>query len=355
MNKYFPIFIVLLSILWSCGETGEKLKQELLPTAVGEVGEIVLITDSIQWVGDLGDQLKETLRAPMVGLPQDEPLFAVRKVNPNRFNSLLKKASNLIFVMTLDSKTQESRVLRRYFTDQSLKKISQDSSLWMTIREDEFAKDQLALYLYGQDEASLIKKIRENEFRIRGFIESVEQKRIKRKLLKSREKGIEDAIAESQGVSIEIPFGWDMAKDLPNFSWVRFLEVDKEMDVFIYQEPYRDVAIFDDIGAFRDRITEQYLRDSEKSHLYIQRQEIVPVFEEKVNFQGSYAVKARGLWKNSDSSGGGPFVSYTIVDQENQRVFYVEGYVYSPGTQKKTFIREIDAILSTFRFENRTS
>lgn len=345
-------FLVVIVFLAGCEGAAEKLKEEMLPTAGGEIGEMILVIDSTQWKGEIGRELKETFRAPMIGLPQDEPMFSVNKVNPRKLNNLLKSATNMVFVMTLDSKTDQSKTIRRYFTNQSLNKIHQDTSLWMTIRNDEFAKGQVALYLFAKDEATLVRKLDENAGRLRAFFESVEQKRIKKKLYASRATEVEKAILESQGVSIQVPFGWDLAKNLPNFSWVRFLEVDREMDIFIYQQPYTSQSVFDDLPGLRDNITSQFLRDGEKPDLYIMRQEIVPVFQEAVNFQGNYAKKARGLWKISDNSGGGPFISYTVVDEASQKLFYIEGYVYAPAGRKKNFVREVDAILSTFKASN---
>ena len=342
----------MIAFLISCGETAEKLQRELMPAASGEVGEIILVMDSTQWTGGLGDQIKETFRSPMPGLPQDEPMFSVNKVNPKRLNNLLKTASNMIFVMTLSSNTEESRLLRGYFTNQSLKKIQRDSSLWLTVNKDEFAKGQVVMYLFGQDEEQLVKKIRENEDQLRNYLETVARGRIQDKLYQSRELEIERAIRQSQDVAIKVPFGWDLAKNLPNFSWIRFLEVDKELNVFIYQEPYKSAEVFDNVPAVRDRVTESYLRDAERPDLYIDRQkldgEFIRVFEERTSFNGQYAVRNRSLWKISDSSGGGPYVSYAILDEAKQTVYYIEGYVYSPGTNKKTFIRQLDAILATF-------
>ena len=340
-------FVALVCFLVGCEGAAEKFKEELLPKAGGEIGEIILVIDSAQWRGDIGRELKETLRAPMIGLPQDEAMISVNKVNPMKLNNLLKTATNMIFVMTLDSKTDESKTVRRYFSNQSLNRIQQDTSLWMTIRNDEFAKGQVALYLFAKDEETLVRKLDTNMGRIRAFFESVEQKRIKKKLFASRASEVERAIRESQKVNLQVPFGWELARNLPNFSWIRFLEADREMDVFIYQEPYQSQSIFNNIPTLRDKVTEQFLRDSEKSELFITRQD-VPIYQETVNFQGNYAKKAKGLWKISDNSGGGPFVSYTIVDEASQRLFYVEGYVYYPAGRKKNFVREVDAILSTF-------
>ncbi len=342
-------YLIILFALIACGDAGNSSNKDLLPTAGGDYDQIILVIDSTQWKTEIGDELKATFRAPVQGLPQDESSFILSRINPLQFNNVLKTAMNLVFVMTLDSKTAESDFVRRYFTNQALKKIQSDSSLWMTIRRDEFAKGQVALYLFGQDGPALAEKLKANQKRLQDFFESMAQQRIRSKLLKKREKALEKAITERQGVEIQIPFGWDVSKNLPNFSWVRFLEADKEMNVFIYQEPYKDQAIFDNVPAFRDRITETFLKDSEKPEIYITRQEQIPVFEDRVTFNNNFAVKARGLWKISDMSGGGPYVSYTMVDESKQVLYYIEGYVYAPGTKKKNYVRQVDAILSTFK------
>ncbi len=350
MKKLSFNLLWVLLFFSSCQETRDKMSEDLKPTARGEIGEIILIMDSTQWTGPLGEQMKEMYRAPMPALPQSEPLFSIHKVNPLKINDVFRSSINMIFVMTLDSKTYQSQRIRDYFTNNSLKMIQSDSSLYMTIHRDEFAKGQTVLYLFAQTEEILIDKLKANQEQLVGIFERTTMEAIQDKLFKSKESGLMSALKEDFGFEITIPFGWDLAKQRENFVWIRKLENQSEQDVFIYSQPYNDQSIFEDLAAFRDKITEKHLRDSEKPDLYITRQtqEYVPFLTKQVNFKDSYAVEARGLWKISDNSGGGPFVSYTIVDEANQKVYYVEGYVYSPGTDKKNLLREVNAILSTF-------
>lgn len=349
MTKYICALSVLL--LFGCGEAGKSVKSEFLKNARGEPDEIILVIDSMQWADTtgLGFEVKKTFLAPMLGLPQDEPLFNVSKVNPRRLNTTLKSATNMVFVTTLDSRTADSRAIQKYFTAQALNQIKRDTTIFMRIRTDEFARGQNVMFLFGATEDYLAEKIRFNRAQIREFFEGSAKKIVQKKLFNKTEKGLERQLTENHGVKMSIPYGWDRAKDLRNFVWFRSLGDQTEKSVFIYYEPYRDRSMFNDIGSFRDRITRTNLRDSEKPSLYIARQEIINVFTERVNFNGNFAVEARSLWKVSDNSGGGPFVSYTIVDEPTGMIYYIEGYVYSPGTKKKNFIREIEAILGTFQ------
>ena len=345
----FALILVLLA--GSCGETGESVRSEFQRNARGEPDEIILVIDSTQWAdtAGLGLEVRKTFLAPMLGLPQDEPLFNVSKVNPTRLNTTLKSATNMVFITTLDSRTEDSRAIQNYFTNQALNQINRDTSVFMRIRKDEFARGQNIMFLFAATEELLAQKIQYNRSQIREFFEGSAKKTIQGKLFRSTEKALEKKLTENHKVRMRIPFGYELAKDLKNFVWFRKLDDQTEQSVFIYYEPYRDRNMFNDIGAFRDRITRTYLRDSEKPSKYIARQEIVNVFTERVNFNGNFAVEARSLWRISDNSGGGPFVSYTIVDEANGMVYYVEGYVYSPGTKKKNFVRELEAILGTFQ------
>lgn len=348
MNSYFKIFITVLIALYGCQSATDKLKKDFMPIARGEADEIILVMDSLQWEGQLGDQLKGMFRQYMKMLPQDEYEYSMSKVNPRKLNDVLKNAKNMIFVMTLDAEGIESRNIREYFTDNSLKMIKQDSSLFYTVRRDEFAKGQIVLYLFSQSEEQLVNKLADNKASLVALFESAVRERVREQVLSKKESEMMAAITEKHGYSIGVPYGWDKAADLDNFIWLRKLEADYEQNVFVYETDYVTPDVFDDVALLRDEVTTTYLRDSQKPELFIDRQTTIPVYTERVSFKGQFAVEARGLWKVSNSSAGGPFVSYSFVDQASQKLYYIEGYVYAAGMKKKPLVREVEAILSTF-------
>jgi len=348
MHKY----LVLISVVFfSCSESSRnKLKAEYLPNSRGEADEIIVVVDSTQWVDSaLGSELRKTFLTPMLGLPQDESLFNVSKVSPQKLNSVLKSAKNMVFVMTLDSKTTDSRILQKYFTDQSLNQIKRDTTMFVRIQKDLFARDQTAVFLFASKEDFLAKKINHNRSQIREIFEASARETIRNKLFKNTRKQLENRIAENHQVGITIPYGWEKARDLNNFFWLRLMDAQTEQSLFVYYEPYSDQTIFNNIDTYRDKITKRFLFDGENAGIHIERQPQIPVFTERVNFNGHFAVEARGLWRISDLSRGGPFISYTIVDEDEGLVYYIEGYVDSPGTRKKNLVRELEAILGTFQ------
>lgn len=351
----FTLVVVGIVLLGGCKGVTEKVKEDLKPIARGDADEIVLVIDSLQWAGAVGDELKSMYQSYMRVLPQDEFEFTLHKVNPIKLNDLLRNARNMIFVMTLDSKTKQSNALRQYFTDNSLKMIQGDSSLFYTVRKDEFARGQMVLYLFGQTEEALVKKLKSNKSGLVELFESAVRERVLSQILAQTKKDLMKSIEETHDYKISVPFGWEQAKNEADFLWLRKLEAASELNVFVYETDYKDREVFNHVDTFRDEITSTFLRDSEKPDLYIDRQAVIPVFTKHTTFNGRFAVEARGLWMVSDASAGGPFVSYTFVDEKTQKLYYIEGYVYAPDEKKKPLIREVEAILSTFHTDSETA
>ncbi len=349
--------IAIFGLLVSCGEAIKEAEKEFMPPAQGGIGEILLVMDSAQWKGEIGKELKRTFHTLMPGLPQDEPMFKLHYINPRRFNSVLKQAKSIIFVTLLDDPSRESRILRSYFTQESLQRIRQEEKLFMFTKKDDFAKGQDILHLFGKDENTLLGNLRENKENIRALFENIEQKRLETSLFKSENRDLQKQLRKKHNFSIRVPYGYEVAKNDDNFIWIRQLEYPEEKSFFIYYEPYRSAEIFnkDGIADLRNRITYQMIKDVEDKDTYmmLQDEKYMPYYTKEINLNGAYAFEMRGLWKLSDISAGGPFVSYTTVDQKLGRLYYIEGYVYHPSGDKRDWIREMDAILQTFEVSDQ--
>ena len=352
MKRNFSFIVGTILLFGFCRETQNKISQEFMPEAKGEIGSIMLVMDQKQWDQDLGKQLRDMLREPLPGLPQDEPLFHLNRVSPKKLNTTLKTSANMIFVITLDSRSPESNVLRGFLTPESQSIIKLDTSVFMSIRKDEFAKGQMILYLFGNTEKGLGQKLKINKEKILHLFEKRALNRTVKKLFNTREQSLEKTVEEAHSFRLSIPAGWQQAVSEPGFYWMRYINRDKEQNVFVYYEPYTNIRIFDQVPELRDRITKKFLRDGEKNNLFITRQmrnDLNTVFLKKTQFKGRYAIESRGLWKINDNSLGGPYVSYTFVSEKEKLIYYIEGFVAAPGKKKRVLLQEVDAILSTFK------
>ncbi|MFW5773594.1 MAG: DUF4837 family protein, partial [Tangfeifania sp.] len=68
---------------------------------------------------------------------------------------------------------------------------------------------------------------------------------------------------------------------------------------------------------------------------------------------GNYAFEMRGLWRLKNDFMGGPYVSLAVLDVENQRVIVGYGYVYAPNTDKRNYLRQVEAMLYSMELANQ--
>lgn len=348
---YFYIILTVILCYTTC-ESPEKKSDEkyYLPDAGGEVGEMLVVIDPDKWSGSLGKALKNTFAASVPGLPQDEPFYALKPIIPSKFNNVLRTAKNIIIVMTLDGNSKESRAVKKEFSPESLARINSDTVLFMVSRQDENAKGQEIVYLFAKDDATLINHINENYDRLLNHFNRIESNRIAEKLFSRTSKGVMEMLKSDHNFSLQVPFGYEISKNGKNFIWLRYWDQEYEKNIFIHYVPYTSDEIFKtkDMVPFREKITETYIRDIEKPQIYLTFQPEMPFSISEVNYNNKFAIETRGLWKLSDSSAGGPFLSYTFADDKSNRLFYVEGYAYAPSMDKYKFIQELYTILWTF-------
>ena len=71
---------------------------------------------------------------------------------------------------------------------------------------------------------------------------------------------------------------------------------------------------------------------------------------QEITVNGEYAAEIRGLWKMiGGGSMGGPYYSLTRLDEVNQRVVTIEGFVFAPATNKRNAIRALEAVAHSMR------
>jgi hypothetical protein len=85
-----------------------------------------------------------------------------------------------------------------------------------------------------------------------------------------------------------------------------------------------------------------------ESYLTTEREES-KVQARQLKFNKHFSIELRGLWVTNNHTMGGPFVSYSLVDQQRGLIYYIEGFAYNPGRNKREMLRELEAVLWTFK------
>ncbi|MFQ3214219.1 MAG: hypothetical protein ACI9C9_001756, partial [Marivirga sp.] len=181
------------------------------------------------------------------------------------------------------------------------------------------------------------------------FFNAKEQERLLADLKKSVSSGIMKYVSDTLGVDLVVPFGYDIARKEDNFIWFRKLDQREELNFWLVKMPYDDEGVFDvdKFKSFRNELGRKYITDIDNDSLYLTTQDELPLLIDTVNLNGNYALEARGLWKYSNNSRGGAFVSYLFANEQDGLLYYLEGYLDNPGKDKREPIRLIETILGT--------
>jgi hypothetical protein len=351
--RYLVYFALVF--LYSCSGSSES-SSGLLPPASGKPGEMIVVADSSQWAGALGETIRETFGREVPGINRPEPMFKMNRVEPAKMTRILRTVKNLMFVVTLDSNTPASRRIRSYFSESALERIRMESDIYVLVDNDEFAKGQQVMYLFGQTEEQLINHIRENSDNLIALFNQAEAKRLRSTLYKGqRSEGIKKTLIDQHNCSMEIPFGWRLEYSTRGFVWIRQVNDDNDKNIFISYVPYTSENLFtkDGLIAYRDSVAQvQLFEDPDRTDSFVVTETsvpFIPVETRQVDFNGKYAINMSGLWRTNNFSMGGPFTAYAMVDQSMNRFYYIEGFIFSPDKSQRELVREMRVILNTFR------
>ena len=329
--NFFASVILLLSVI-AFSSCDDNIKRSGLPRSIGNTSEVlVVLQNEQQWDNMIGQSIKTHLAHNQYGLTQVEPIFDLAHITVNNFSDMFKKHRNILIV-DIDKKATKTKVEKfknKWSDPQRIIKITSPSA---TI----FA-DELSNYTDG-----IIADYSEAE---RSRILSVFRPSSKNKVLK--------AVRDKFNLDITIPQGFYVAKTEPGFMWIRKEVTDFSQAIIIISEPYIDEEQFskNSIIARTNRDLKLYIPgDSEGTYMAITEDYIPTVPKQIDNFASDYTIELRGVWNVEHDFMGGPFVSYTFLDPDNDQIITILGYVYRPNKKKRNLLRQLEAIIYSVKF-----
>ena len=325
------VVLVLLTVLVSCvNEDTAKVSKKA--RSVGGTSEILMITQNDeQWKGQMGQVVRDFFEQEQYGLPQPEKNFKVAHLNIDALNYMFKKHRNLIIAkIDKDIKNPLVETQKNWESEPQFVIRITASSPESWVRTFESQKDGLKL-IFDENERA----------RFQEFFRPTTDYKIVNKL------------KERFGVTMNIPEGYFIGIDKDDFMWIRKETSDMSMAFLIYELPYKDTADLNpnNIIKVRDSIVEKYIPGPiDGSYMTTDKEFLTPVFKTLPEFPAGYAVETRGLWNVVGDFMAGPFVSYSIVNPESDKIITAEGWVYYPNKNKRDLLRQLESILYSLRF-----
>ena len=312
MKKYFSyLSIALVTFVFaSCGLKGNH-------TSSGRAYELLVVVDHGVWDRAAGRALHDALDSDMPGLPQSEPSFRIMYTSPKDYDSTLKLIRNIIIVA-----------------------------------KDVYANPQMILTIQAPNEEEFEKFVKENRQTIINFFTRAEMNRQITSLEKKHSNFISNKVDSLFGCDIWLPAELTNSKTGEDFFWASTNTGTADRNFVMYSYPYTD----------KDTFTKEYFvhkRDSVmkanipgfKEGVYMATDSLLTDVR-PINVQNSYTMEARGLWRMKGDFMGGPYVSHTRLDENNQRIITAEIFVYSPDKMKRNLVRQMEASLYTLKLPN---
>lgn len=321
------IFIgVIITLMISC-KSGPPAKED----SSGGTLEILVVTDNkAQWEGTLGDTIRSFFGQSLTALPQEEPLFTMAALEKSAFSKMFQAHHN-IFIVSIDR-------------NRAAPLVETKKDLW--------AQPQRVIKVTVPNEHNFFDTFNKYKESFYQLFYDVEIERTNKSYSTVPETDIRNKLKKEYNISLRVPVGYRIARQLPNFVWLRRETTSFGQGISICFESYTDTNQFSPgyILARRDSVMKYNIPGpSEGSFMTTSGSVISPEFE-RIHFNGNFAVKTRGLWETRGDWMGGPFISYTTVDELQNRIVTIEGYVYAPNAKKALLLHQLDAILHTLKF-----
>ncbi len=327
------ILLCALSALFILTSCDSKM---ILPNASGAVFEVLVVINDSVWKTSEGKAIFDLINADMLDVPQKEPLFKMSRVNHAEFDNLLRPARNILIV-DVDSRYTQPKV---------------------SYAHDRWARRQAVVILTMPSRQGITTLLDKNGKKIQDFFIKSERKTYQDYLETSHSSQMEAEAFKRFGIQILIPFEMTNYNYGENFMWISNGGVKARQDIVIYSYPYTNVENLklENLIHKRDSVLKANIPGpEEESYMGTELVYHTPSLNE-IAVNNAYCAEVHGLWKVMNGGlMGGPFVSHTRIDEINNRVITIEGFVFAPERDKRNYIRQLEAVLYTARMPHEVN
>jgi hypothetical protein len=325
MNKTNYLCLFVSVVLFSCF----KKEVDLTRKTSGKINTISVIIDDQLWNGEIGDSIRNKFASPVIGLPEEEPLFTI----------------NQYPVKLLEGFATDSRAIIV---------IKKDAKKKFEIKNNQYASPQNVFRISGKTAPEIVELLEKHTPKIIQLIEQgeiAESQRINTQSLLDTK-----AISKQFKIAIQVPTNFENVLRKSNFVWLKKKTISGSSSLLLYQLPLNTISTTNavvDILKMRDSIG-KYIQGTEPNTYMISEIGYTPYFF-KSKLDNQLVYETRGTWQLQNDYMSGPFINYAVVDQPNNRLLVIEGFCYSPSKEKRDSMHELEAIIhSVHLLKNNT-
>ncbi|MGQ1784317.1 MULTISPECIES: DUF4837 family protein [unclassified Saccharicrinis] len=325
MKQLVYLLFILSIITTSCKTKPNSHK----PNPSGNAGVMIIVMNDVVKKTEAGKKLWDMMVQPMIGLPQEEPMFDVSVIPHRSLSDFMKTYRNIVVVEVGENVKKEGI----YF----------HTGTW--------AKQQALVRIYAKDDASMQKLVEENELKLVGFFAKAERERLTKYFKTTFNKELKNKVKEKFGISIEVPLDFSLRKEVDGFLWMSQETSISSLGLLIYEIDYVGEGSFSKEYLLNKR-DETMMKNvpGPSAGSYMTTEHQFPINYQVIKTPAdSNTVVLRGLWKVQGDMMGGPFITMVHHNTKRNKLIITEGYSYNPQKPKKrNMVRQLEAILYSY-------
>ena len=313
--KRIAIILFFLIITLSCSDN----QQKLLPASSGNINNVSVVSSDELWDGAVGDIIRENFGRPIYGLPQIEPVFSLSHIPSKVFSGFATK-SRTILKVDISEKEGVFNFKNTYASPQRIIQITANSV------------DKI-IEIINENLNSIYSTMYLNEIREK-------QRRISKNLNQTK------AIKNSTGLTLRFPSAYRVAKVDSNFVWIRRDIETGSVNLFISRYNDKNNSA---ILKIRDSISKHHI-PGPVENTFMSTDPIYTPSSQQISIRGKQILETRGLWEIKGQFMAGPFLNYQFESNTKQDEYIMlDGFVYSPGSSKREYVFELEAIMRSLK------
>lgn len=326
MKKILFSILILLAFV-GCKSSGDK---KYIKGSAGNPYELFAVMPKGLWDGVVGDTVRSSLMKHVEMINFDEPAFDVLYLLPEGFKGLALEHRNVI--------------MARYGSEYPKAEVVSE--------KNKYTQPQLYVIFQAPNQQALTALVEQKIDSVRGVFEREERGRFAAKVSQKGSATVQDSIKKIFGFTMAVPAGTkvrNIIKD-SSFLWSSYEMPESSQGLVVYSYPYKGQP-FTSANIVKERNRFLALIPGALKNSYMSTSDYMePVVTEQV-IKGRTWYEARGFWRVEGDFMGGPFVSYSTVDQANNRVVVIDSYVYSPNPSKgqRNYIKQLESLVNTVK------
>ena len=321
---------LVIIFIWFFLQSCEDNKAVYKPESSARINSITVVVDKDNWNNTIGDKIRNLYADEYEGLPQIEERFTLKQMPYEAFSGFSRSSRNIIYI----NKTAKPEFF---------------------FEIDKYARPQIYLEIKGNSIKSILEQIDKSKTEAINKFTNGEIEENKRRILKSPLK--DTSAMEDFLIDMKMPSAYSLYKQDQNFIWYQ-KQIQSGHSNIIVTELADKKNIFDynipNLIKLRDSIGEIFLPGRNRESFMISEKEYLP-YQKKVSYYGIKMLETRGTWEVKGDFMGGPFLNYLIEDKLNERVLFIEGFVFAPSKRKRDNIIEIEAIVKSLKFKKESN